>query len=279
MCFCYIILNFYVIILTMKVIKLQNVGFSYGNDKKSFMLSGINFGINACEHIAISGETASGKSTLLKLICGVLRPTEGSIEIASVDTKSVNVAVVFQNPDNCFVSSIVPEDVMFGLINIGYNRKEASSIAQQMLFEVGLDKYINAEISTLSGGQKQKLALINALVLNPKILVLDECTSMLDSESAKEIFDTVLKYQKERNFAIINITKNYDEIKKSDKVMVLSSGKIECYDTPNIAFQKCEYLKELAPFFENLKQEYVSLGLNLNSENMTIKEMLKCVLN
>ena len=255
----------------MKVLELNHANFSYNNSSDKFMLKDINFFAEEGQHIAITGETGSGKSTLLKVICGINKLTDGEKTVVARDANSVAISVVFQNPDNCFVSAFVLEDILFGLKNIGFSKINGTEYAIKLLKEMGLYKYKDCEISSLSGGQKQKLALLNALALNPKILILDEATSMLDNESAKELFDIILKYQKERKIALINITKKYDEIIKAKKVLVLKQGKILDYDAPKKLFGKNEYLNGLMPFSKKLIQKLTDMGCNV-PPFLTIKE-------
>ncbi|MDD4276017.1 MAG: ATP-binding cassette domain-containing protein [Clostridia bacterium] len=258
----------------MKVLELCNVSFNYGNDKNKFVLNGINLSVDAGEHIAVTGETGSGKSTLLKVICGISIITAGKIKVVESDVNCIAISVVFQNPDNCFVSAFVLEDILFGLKNIGYNRAKGIDYAIELLKEFGLYEYKDCEINSLSGGQKQKLALLNALALNPKILILDEATSMLDNESARELFDVILKHQQNRNFALINITKKYDEIINAEKVLVLQRGQIVDFNKPEALISKNRYLKNLAPFSEKLAQKLINLDCDLPAF-LSIKEVVK----
>lgn len=234
----------------MALLEVKNACFSY--DKESKALKGITFSVESGERVAIVGHNGSGKSTLAKLLNGLLKPTNGEIIVDGYSSSDKNslfeirkrVGMVFQNPDNQLIASIVEDDVAFGPENLGVPRKEIGERIDYALKAVGMQQFRKATPSRLSGGQKQRIAIAGVLALKPKILVLDESTAMLDPQGRKEI-EKVVDDLIASGVTVISITHYMDEAVKADKVIVIDKGLIALSGTPEQVFSEKEQLKNL----------------------------------
>ena len=234
----------------MALLEVKNACFSY--DKESKALTGITFSVESGERVAIVGHNGSGKSTLAKLLNGLLKPTNGEIIVDGYSSSDKNslfeirkrVGMVFQNPDNQLIASIVEDDVAFGPENLGVPRKEIGERIDYALKAVGMQQFRKATPSRLSGGQKQRIAIAGVLALKPKILVLDESTAMLDPQGRKEI-EKVVDDLIASGVTVISITHYMDEAVKADKVIVIDKGLIALSGTPEQVFSEKEQLKNL----------------------------------
>ena len=207
------------------------------------ILNNISLSIKEGEYICIVGKNGSGKTTFVKSLNGIILPTEGDVEILGMNTKDEskiieirkNVGMVFQNPDNQMVASLVEEDVAFGLENIGIETDEMHIRVNEALKKVNIENLKEQNINKLSGGQKQKVCIAGILAMKPRIMVFDEPTSMLDPYSRSEILDEIYRLNKEENITIIHITHFMNEIEKADRVILLNEGKLikDTYDTEN----------------------------------------------
>ena len=239
----------------MSLVELKNVSFSY--DKKSKALKDFSLTIEEGEYIAVIGHNGSGKSTLAKMLNGLVLPDEGTVSVdglCSADKKSTfeirkRVGVVFQNPDNQLVASIVEDDVAFGPENLGLKREEIGQRIDFALSAVGMTEFRHRSPERLSGGQKQRIAIAGILALKPKVLVLDESTAMLDPQGREEVLAVVEKLNRENNTTVISITHYMDEVVRADRVIVLSEGEKVLEGTPEQIFSH--------------KQEIKSYGLEL----------------
>ena len=235
----------------MPLLTAENVSFSY--DKKNKVLKNINLSVNEGEFISIIGHNGSGKSTLAKLFNALILPDEGKITVdgfCSQDKNSLfeirqRVGVVFQNPDNQLVASIVEDDVAFGPENLGVPRKEIGERIDFALKSVVMERFRKKSPERLSGGQKQRIAIAGVLALKPKILVLDESTAMLDPKGRKEVLSVVKKLNKEQGVTVIAITHYMEETVDSDKVIIINDGKIEIEGTPEQVFSQKDKIKEM----------------------------------
>ncbi len=249
----------------MEAIKFDNVYFSYedtenGNgedlfDSSSvFALGGIDFSVQEGEFVAILGHNGSGKSTLARLTNGLLTPSKGSVTafgLSTLEDKNLfeirkQVGIVFQNPDNQTVASIVEDDIAFGPENIGLPRKEIGERIEFSLDAVGMQSYREATPSRLSGGQKQRIAIAGVLALKPRVMILDEATAMLDPKGRKEVMDVVLRLNREEKITVIAITHFPEEALLADRVIVMSQGKIVMEGKPEEVLFKGEELKKYA---------------------------------
>lgn len=233
----------------MPLLKVENVSYSY--DKKTKALKNVSFCADKGEHIAIIGHNGSGKSTLAKLLNGLILPESGTVSVdgaLSSDKEKrfeirKKVGVVFQNPDNGIIASIVEDDIAFGPENLGVPRKEIGERIDFALKAVGMEEYRNASPARLSGGQKQRVAIAGVLALRPEILVLDESTAMLDPQGRKEILSVVDKLKKEQGVTVITITHYMEEAAQADKIFVLSHGEEVMRGSAEEIFRDGEKLK------------------------------------
>ena len=248
-------------VLKMTAIEFKNVQFSYTNnvtdandvfEPDSFALSGVNFSVEEGEFVAVLGHNGSGKSTLARLTNGLLTPNDGTITVLGMDAldeKNLfeirkNVGIVFQNPDNQTVASIVEDDIAFGPENVGLPREEIGERIQFALQAVGMEEYRFATTTRLSGGQKQRIAIAGVLALKPKIMILDESTAMLDPRGRKEVVNVVKKLNKEEKITVILITHFPEEALLADRAVVMHNGKIVMQGSPYDVLSAEEELKK-----------------------------------
>lgn len=260
----------------MNLIEFKNVDFSYcvrdekNNDVRIPVLENFNLGIEQGSFTAILGHNGSGKSTLAKLTNGILFPTSGEVIVDGVVTKDddsifdvrQNVGMVFQNPDNQIVSSIVEEDVAFGVENLGIPSDECRKRVDEALKTVGMYDYRLKSPSKLSGGQKQRVAVAGIIAMKPKCIVLDEPTAMLDPKGRQEVMDTVLKLNREEGITIVLITHYMDEAVLADRVVVMDNGRIQLDSAPREVFADIDKIKSLGLDAPQSAQLVKSLGIN-----------------
>lgn len=234
----------------MALLTAQNVSFSY--DKQTDAVKNVTLSVEKGEYVAIIGHNGSGKSTLAKLFNGLIKPDSGTITVdgfSSHDKKNLfeirkRVGVVFQNPDNQLVASIVEDDVAFGPENLGVPRQEIGTRIDFALKAVGMEKFRHSSPTRLSGGQKQRIAIAGVLALMPDVLVLDESTAMLDPQGRKEVLKVVEKLNKEQNVTVITITHYMDEVVCADKVYVINDGEIALFGTPQQIFEQKDKIRQ-----------------------------------
>lgn len=266
-------------------IRFDNVSFYYNSadDKKTVALSQINLNIQRGEFVVVLGLNGSGKSTLAKLINALLIPSEGNVIVDGINTKDQNkvwdirrrCGYIFQNPDNQLVASIVEEDVAFGPENLGFERDKIIKKVDEALRIVDMIEYKKHTTYKLSGGQKQRVAIAGILAMEPDCIILDEPTSMLDPKGRKEVFNTVLKANKEQKKTIILVTHNVDEMIWADKAVVLEKGKIKYVGKPQ-ELLKNEWFYEMGfdmPQILKLKFELAKNGIEINEDIWSIDEM------
>ncbi len=249
----------------METVKLENVYYSYEEGEDSgkeevfaaelpYALSGVDFAVEEGEFVAILGHNGSGKSTLARLCNGLLSPTQGKVTAFGLDTAEEKnlfeirkqVGVVFQNPDNQTVASIVEDDVAFGPENIGVPRQEIGERIEFALNAVGMTAYRHSTPSRLSGGQKQRIAIAGVLALKPRVMILDEATAMLDPKGRREVMDVVLRLNKEEKITVLLITHFPEEALLADRAIVMHRGKIVMEGKPADILSRGEELKEYA---------------------------------
>ncbi len=243
----------------MKLIEFDNVSFSYSIDEEENMaskievLKNLSFDIEKGSFVAVLGNNGSGKSTIAKLINGILVPQRGTITVNGITTENENdvfeirknVGMVFQNPDNQIVASIVEEDVAFGVENLGIPSAEIRARVDEALKTVGMYEFREKAPHKLSGGQKQRVAVAGIIAMKPQCIVLDEPTAMLDPSGRKEVIETVKKLNREENITIVLITHYMDEAVEADRVIVVDSGEIKMDDTPENVFARVDEVKAL----------------------------------
>lgn len=244
----------------MKLIEFKDVDFAYEveddeTDEVTYVdvLKNLNLEIEKGSFVAILGHNGSGKSTIAKLINGINFPQKGKVIVNGIETKDdasifdvrKEVGMVFQNPDNQIVASIVEEDVAFGVENLGIPPKECRTRVDDAMKKVGIYDLREKAPHKLSGGQKQRVAVAGIIAMKPKCIVLDEPTAMLDPSGRKEVIDTITKLNKEEGITIILITHYMDEAVEADRVIVVDKGEVKMDDTPENVFSKVKEVKAL----------------------------------
>lgn len=250
----------------MNVIEIKDLQFSY--DEHQPVLKGLSLTVKEGEFLAVIGRNASGKSTLARLINGLISPLSGEITVLNIDARKKenlyeirkNVGIVFQNPDNQMVASIVEDDVVFGPENLGIPREEIGERLEFSLKETGTAEFRESMASKLSGGQKQRVAIAGILAIKPKILILDESTSMLDPRGREEVMSVVKKLNREEKMTVITITHYMDEVVDCDRVAVLNDGVIVKTGTPKEIFSDEKLLESTG--MEPPVSMKISLALN-----------------
>lgn len=268
------------------IIEIKNLTFSYADEEKN-ALDQVNLTIPQGQWIALIGHNGSGKSTLAKMIDGLLAPKSGTITIDGqlLDAQSVwdirkKIGMVFQNPDNQFVGADVEGDVAFGLENQGIDHETMVKRVQAALEAVEMQAFAKHEPVRLSGGQKQRVAIAGVLALQPKIVIFDESTSMLDPKGRKEIIQMMRQLNREKGFTVISITHDIDEAALADRVVVLDDGVIVADDRPEVIFAKGDALIDLGldiPYPERLKQQLQRQGLPVTQEYLDEEGMIEWI--
>ena len=275
------------------IIKIKNVSFSYP-ESDTPAIDNISFNVKRGSWTSIIGHNGSGKSTIIRLINGLLVPDESGSPLIEVDGIKLTddtvwevrnrVGIVFQNPDNQFVGATVADDVAFGLENRGIPHSEMVKIVPEAIKAVGMSEYAGSEPANLSGGQKQRVAIAGILAIKPKIIVLDEATSMLDPEGRNQILSIVQDMKDKYDLTVISITHDIDEANMADQVLVMNDGKLITQGSTKTVFSQVSLLKSIGldvPFFEQIKeklqQDAIKLPDNLDSEKELINYL--CQLN
>ncbi len=252
----------------------------------STALSGVDMDIAHGEFIAVLGHNGSGKSTFAKHLNVLLMPDDGTLWVDgkdAADEKNLwdirkNAGMVFQNPDNQIIASVVEEDVAFGPENIGVPTDEIIKRVDRSLKSVGMLEYREHSPNKLSGGQKQRVAIAGVMAMEPKCIVLDEPTAMLDPNGRKEVLQAVRKLNKEKGITIILITHYMEEVVEADRVYVMDSGKVVMRGTPREIFSQVERLKELrldVPQVTLLAHELKREGLDIPEGILTRQELVE----
>ena len=247
-------------------------------------LDGVSLKVRPGQFICILGRNGSGKSTFAKQLNALITPTEGTLWVDGMDTKDESkiwdirrsVGMVFQNPDNQIIGSIVDEDVAFGLENIGASSPEIRAGVYQALEQVGMSDYAKVSPNKLSGGQKQRIAVAGILAMNPKCIVLDESTAMLDPRGRKEVMKTVKKLNREQGITIISITHYMEEAVEADYVFVMKKGKLLMEGTPKEIFSREEEIESLGlklPQICQLAKALRDSGLDIPPGTITAEEL------
>ena len=272
----------------MSIIKVENVSYDYRRfeEEKLPAVRGVSFEIEDGDFVVIGGANGSGQSTLAKMLNGLLKPTCGKIEVLGMDVSNEekvfeirrNVGIVFQNPDNQTVASIVEDDVAFGPENLGVPREEIVSRVQWALKAVGMEEYAKSTPFKMSGGQKQRIAIAGILAMKPKIIVLDEATSMLDPNGRKEVMSVLKKLNEEENMTVIHITHHMEEAADADRILVMDGGKLVMDGAPREVFADGEKLKEHAlslPVAAELADMLRNAGLPVRESVLSEDELLE----
>lgn len=268
------------------IIEIKNLSFQYeGSSKK--VLKNLNIDVKEGEFICVLGHNGSGKSTLAKLINAQYIPTEGDILVGNMNTKDDDnlwniremCGMVFQNPDNQLVATIVEEDVAFGPENLGVPREELRKRVDECLELVGMSEYKRHSPALLSGGQKQRIAIAGILAMNPKCLLMDEATAMLDPQGRKDILDTVLKLR-EMGKTIIHITHYMEECVNADRIIVINEGNVVLEGTPREVFSNVVQMKEIGldvPEPTEISYLLNKSNINVRADVLTVDELVEAL--
>ena len=266
-------------------IKIKDLCYTY-DDENVYIpaVSGVNLDIEEGSYVAIIGRNGSGKSTLAKLLNMILEPSSGSITIAGkkLDIENMteedlievrrNIGMVFQNPDNQLVATIVEDDVAFGPENLGIPSKEIRERVDSALKRVGMEEFAKHEPHRLSGGQKQRIAIAGIIAMLPKCIIFDESTAMLDPMGRKEVVDMMEKLNKEEGITIITITHYMEEAVRAKRVVVMNGGKVVMDGTPQEIYSKPDEIKKAGldlPQCAELVHELCEAGLMLDGDSTT----------
>ena len=266
-------------------VDVQSAVYAYEEDEKN-AVNGVSFQAGKGEVIAILGHNGSGKSTLAKLLNALYLPAQGQVLVCGLDTQNEkelwnirqHAGMVFQNPDNQIVATVVREDVAFGLENLGVPTEEMIPRIDAALKAVRMSAFADSAPHLLSGGQKQRIAIAGVLAMVPDVLIADEATAMLDPTGRKEVLDTVMKLNKEKGITVLWITHFMEEAALCDRVIVMSEGKIVTQGTPREVFRNVAELKKLhldVPPMAELCQQLNAAGMNLPEGILTVEEMAK----
>ncbi len=269
------------------MIKTESVKHEYtSHTGKSIMaLNGIDISIEKGEFVAILGHNGSGKSTLAKHFNALLLPNSGTIMVKNIDTKNEEMlweirqiaGMVFQNPDNQIVATIVEEDVAFGPENLAVESKEIRKRVDEALKAVDMYEYRKHGPHLLSGGQKQRIAIAGIIAMKPECIILDEPTAMLDPSGRKEVIDTIMKLNQEEGITIVLITHYMDEAVNADRVYVMEDGMLVMDGTPKDVFSQVEKMKSLGldvPQVTEICHELRKEGIKLPADILTVEEMV-----
>lgn len=283
----------------MGIIKAKNVVHEFfrrdeeGNvESITTALDHVNLDVKAGQFIAILGHNGSGKSTLAKHINALLTPTEGVIWVDGMDVLDEDntipirktAGMVFQNPDNQIIGTVVEEDVGFGPENLGVPADEIWKRVEESLKDVGMLEYRKSSPNKLSGGQKQRVAIAGVIAMEPKCIVLDEPTAMLDPNGRKEVIKTVRRLQKTKKVTVILITHYMEEVIEADQVFVMDKGHVVMHGTPKEVFSQEEKLKKYrldVPQVTMLADELRKRGLDIPKGILKKEELVEvlCRLN
>ncbi|MDR1689978.1 MAG: energy-coupling factor transporter ATPase [Clostridiales bacterium] len=275
----------------MEIIKFENVSYEYiRTDEQQRItqrfeaIKQLNLSIEKGEFVAVLGHNGSGKSTLAKLINALIQPKSGTVTVNGFDTSveeniykvRKSAGMVFQNPDNQIIASVVGEDVAFGPENLGIKSAEILRRVREALESVGMLKYFDYSPHNLSGGQKQRIAIAGVLAMEPDIIVLDEPTAMLDPLGRRDVLKTVMKLNAEKNITSVLITHFMDEAALAQRIIVMEGGKIAMDGKPAEVFSQVEKMRELrldVPQITELNYMLKKSGVNMPLGILTVKEM------
>lgn len=269
-----------------KIVEVNNVSFEYITEEDNFKaIDDLSLDIAEGEFLVIIGHNGSGKSTLSKNLNAILMPTKGNILIDGMDTREESnlwdirqtAGMVFQNPDNQIVATVVEEDVAFGPENLGLEPKEIRERVDESLKSVGIYELKDRQPHLLSGGQKQRVAIAGIIAMKPKCIIFDEATAMLDPSGRKEVMNTIKRLNKEENISVIHITHFMEEAVDADRVIVMEKGKKVLEGTPRKVFSEVDMLKNIGldvPYMTDLSRELQKEGLCIGSDILTVDEMV-----
>ena len=279
----------------MDMIKSNNLVYEYTKYNNEGEASGkvraideVNLEIEEGQFVAILGHNGSGKSTLAKHLNALLLPTGGTIYVNGYNTLEPkdfwnvrkSAGMVFQNPDNQIIGTVVEEDVGFGPENLGVPTDEIWKRVEESLKAVGMIEYRHHSPNKLSGGQKQRVAIAGVVAMEPKCIVLDEPTAMLDPVGRQEVLNAAFKLRKEKKVTIILITHYMEEVVDADKVYVMDHGKVVMEGTPKVVFSQVEKLRKYhleVPQVTLLAEELRKSGLDIPQGILKNEELIEAI--
>jgi len=272
------------------MIKIENLYYKYPrvNEEETsaerFALVNINLSVERGEFVAVVGHNGSGKSTLAKQMNALLVPSSGTVTINGLDSSAEEniwhirqcAGMVFQNPDNQIIATVVEEDVAFGLENLGVESREIRARVDGALSDLGLTEHALQSPHFLSGGQKQRVAIAGVLAMDPELIILDEATAMLDPAGRRDVIDSVIKLNREKNITIIFITHFMDEAVRAGRVVVMDNGAVAMDGPTREVFADADRLRGLSldvPQIVRLNQKLIRAGFDLPGGVLSIDEM------
>ncbi|MRZ81939.1 energy-coupling factor transporter ATPase [Paeniclostridium sordellii] len=268
------------------IVSVKDISFEYVTEDSRFKaIDDLSLNVKQGEFVVVIGHNGSGKSTLSKNLNAILMPTKGDIYIDGLNTKDEEylwdirqtAGMVFQNPDNQIVATIIEEDVAFGPENLGIEPIEIRKRVKEALTSVGMYELRDRQPHLLSGGQKQRVAIAGIIAMKPKCIIFDEATAMLDPSGRKEVMKTIKRLNKEENITIMHITHFMEEAVDADRVIVMEKGKKVLEGTPKEVFSKVDKLKRIGldvPYMTELSKELKEEGLDINDYILTVDEMV-----
>ena len=275
----------------MDMIETKNLAFAYPADEgemQTLALRDVSVSIEKGSFVVVLGHNGSGKSTFAKCLNAVLLPCGGKVYVEGMDTQDEallleirrRVGMVFQNPDNQIVTTIVEEDVAFGPENLGVHPEEIRRRVNESLKAVGMEKYARSAPHMLSGGQKQRIAIAGMLAMEPEVLVLDEATAMLDPQGRREVLDIVGRLNRERGMTVVMITQYMEEALAADRVIVMADGRLIAQGTPREVFSRGRELRanglDLPPI-AMLRDKLIDGGMNIPADVITAEELAEAI--
>ena len=266
-------------------VQLNDVSYTY-EEQAQPALSGVSAVIQPGEFVAVLGHNGSGKSTLAKLLNALYIPTEGNVLVCGYDTREEKLVweirqragMIFQNPDNQIVATVVKEDVAFGLENLGVPTEEMLPRIESSLSAVRMSKYADTAPHMLSGGQKQRVAIAGILAMEPSVIIADEATAMLDPSGRKEVLETIRTLNQQKGITVIWITHFMEEAAQADRVLVITDGQIRLSGTPAEVFDRVDEMREMhldVPHMTALAAELRAAGMPLKSGILTVEELVE----
>lgn len=257
-----------------KIIEVKHLSFGY--DEDILTIDDISFQIQKGSYTTILGHNGSGKSTIAKLLMGLLEKKSGDIIVGGIPLSEETLSqvrnqmgIVFQNPDNQFIGSTVRDDIAFGLENNCVDPALMDDIINEYAKKVNMYEFLDHEPTKLSGGQKQRVAIAGILAMSPSIIILDEATSMLDPKGRNEINALVHQLNKDKNMTIVSITHDIEEAALSDYVILLSDGHIVDEGRPEEVLMKKEEIESLAldiPFAYKISHGLQKMGISITEQ-------------
>ena len=268
------------------IIKIDNLTYEYTDGERVVKaIDEVTLDVHEGEFLVVIGHNGSGKSTLAKHLNAILLPTSGKVYVDGLDTSVLEntfdirqtAGMVFQNPDNQIVATVVEEDVAFGPENLGIEPKEIRKRVDEALANVGMRENAKKAPHLLSGGQKQRIAIAGIIAMKPRCIIMDEPTAMLDPRGRKEVMDTVYRLNKEDKITVIHITHFMEEAVNADRVCVMEDGKLIMQGKPREIFKQVDKLKKLGldvPQMTELAYELRNESIDIEDDILTVEEMV-----